>query len=230
MFRTCQSSSGHSRSLLYSVMCVNTSQNLETSVPNVARSLAAEAVEGSEIATKEVFGRVEQVWLFTKTFSDSPSPNGIPNTLGCYGNTISLQWFSSFFFFFWSLLARSCEITSLMHCFFNTFIQRRFVLVDSSENGLFNFVKSKERRKTESWKHFRSELTVYFLRFWVVYSFHLCRGYLPFSFNCSVKFCHFPVTTAAMCICYSYRSVSPNLSPNLPQSGDSSNGMQRTES
>lgn len=38
------------------------------------------------------------------------------------------------FFLFWSLLARSCKISSLMDCFFNTFIQRWFVLVDSNEN------------------------------------------------------------------------------------------------
>lgn len=56
-------------------------------------------VEESEITMKEVFDHVEQVWLLTKTFSDVPQPisKSYPHTLGCYGNTISLQWFSSFF-------------------------------------------------------------------------------------------------------------------------------------
>lgn len=144
-------------------------------------------VEESEITMKEVFDRVEQVWLLTKI-------NGIPThwvameTLSHYSDFLPL----------WSLLARSCKNSSLMDGFFNTFIQRRFVLVDSNENLILiclTFVKSKQRRKTvmealPGW--------FFFLHVSVVYSFHLYRQYLPF--NWSVKFHHFPVTKAPKCI------------------------------
>lgn len=96
------------------------------------------------------------------------------------------------FFLFWSLLARSCKISSLMDCF----LTRSFSANSSLwiQMKISNWNKSKGRRKTKSWKHFQSEFPVFFLHVSVVYSFHLYREYLPF--NKSAKFCHFPVTKA----------------------------------